>query len=82
MDFEQQEAVQRRAHELWQAAGYPDGQALEHWLQAERELGLTAGSTLPPLDLATEVPVEGDTPAGLTRAAEALDDPKGHLDRP
>ena len=40
MKSEQQEAVQRRAYELWQAAGYPEGQALEHWLQAERELGL------------------------------------------
>ena len=82
MDFEHQEAVQRRAYELWQAAGCPEGQALAHWLQAERELGLTAGSTLPPLDLATEVPNESDEPATPTSVFEALHDPLGHLDRP
>ena len=30
--------IQRRAHELWQAAGSPDGRALEFWLAAEREV--------------------------------------------
>ena len=78
MDFEHQEAVQRRAYELWQAAGYPEGQALAHWLQAERELGLTAGSTLPARDL----PNESDEPAPPTSVFEALHDPLGHLDRP
>ena len=51
MDFDLQDAVERRAYELWQAAGYPEGRALAHWLQAERELGLPAGTTLPSLDL-------------------------------
>ena len=82
MESEHQEAVQRRAHELWQAAGYPEGQALEHWLQAERELGLPAGSTLPSLELPIEPPVESDAPGNPPSASKALDDPKGHLDRP
>jgi hypothetical protein len=30
--------IQARAHELWQAAGSPDGSALDFWLAAEREI--------------------------------------------
>jgi hypothetical protein len=30
--------IRARAHELWEQAGCPDGQAVEHWLNAEREL--------------------------------------------
>lgn len=32
--------VERRAYELWQAAGGPKGTGLAHWLQAELELGV------------------------------------------
>ena len=32
------EAIARRAHQLWEEAGQPDGQDAAHWLQAEREL--------------------------------------------
>jgi Protein of unknown function (DUF2934) len=81
MESEQQEAVQRRAYELWQAAGYTEGQALEHWLQAEREQGLPAGSTLP-LELPIEPPVESDTPGGDASVSGSVDEPGGPLDRP
>ena len=81
MKSEQLEAIQRRAYELRQAAGCPEGQALEHWLQAERELGLPAGSTLPSLELPIEVPVASDEIGELPSASKALDDPNGHLDR-
>ena len=33
-------SVERRAYELWQAAGRPNGTGLAHWLQAELELGV------------------------------------------
>ena len=32
-----EEAVRRRAYEIWQAEGQPDGRALEHWCRAEVE---------------------------------------------
>ncbi|MGD0636113.1 MAG: DUF2934 domain-containing protein [Beijerinckiaceae bacterium] len=32
------EFVRLRAYQLWQAAGAPEGKALEFWLEAEREL--------------------------------------------
>ncbi len=31
-------AVARRAWEIWQSEGCPDGREVEHWLQAEKEL--------------------------------------------
>ncbi|MBN2493813.1 MAG: DUF2934 domain-containing protein [Deltaproteobacteria bacterium] len=30
--------IARRAYEIWQREGRPDGQDMDHWLQAEREL--------------------------------------------
>ena len=32
--------VEKRAYELWQADGCRDGNDLNHWLQAERELAV------------------------------------------
>ncbi len=31
-------AIAHRAWEIWQREGCPEGRAMEHWLQAEREL--------------------------------------------
>jgi hypothetical protein len=33
-----EEETRRRAHQLWEAAGRPEGRDLEFWLRAEREL--------------------------------------------
>ena len=33
-----QDEVKRRAYELWEAAGRPQGHDLVHWLVAEREV--------------------------------------------
>ncbi|MFN7972537.1 MAG: DUF2934 domain-containing protein [Acidobacteriota bacterium] len=30
--------IRRRAYELWEAAGRPDGRAVDHWLAAEQEV--------------------------------------------
>jgi hypothetical protein len=32
------EAISRRAYELWEQEGRPDGNDLRHWLQAQQEL--------------------------------------------
>lgn len=32
------ETIAARAYELWEKNGRPDNQALDHWLNAEREL--------------------------------------------
>ncbi|HVP65051.1 MAG TPA: Hsp20 family protein [candidate division Zixibacteria bacterium] len=35
---ELQEAITRRAHELWESSGFPAGRDMENWLRAESEL--------------------------------------------
>jgi hypothetical protein len=37
--------ISRRAYELWEQEGRPEGSDLRHWLQAEKELG--GGNTAP-----------------------------------
>jgi len=32
------ESIARRAYEIWQSEGCPDGRAMEHWLRAVSEL--------------------------------------------
>jgi hypothetical protein len=32
------EEIARRAHEIWEQEGCPEGREQEHWLQAERQL--------------------------------------------
>ena len=33
-----QKEIEKRAHELWQAGGFPPMASLDYWLQAEREM--------------------------------------------
>ena len=53
MDSDQEEAIRRRAHELWVAHGKPEGRDQDFWLQAESEIkgkyadGATGVVTLP-----------------------------------
>lgn len=35
-----QEQISKRAYEIWEAHGRPEGKDQEHWCQAERELML------------------------------------------
>jgi len=39
------EIVSRRAHQIWENAGRPDGSQLAHWLQAEHELNTQQAAT-------------------------------------
>jgi len=39
-------AIRERARELWEAEGRPTGRALDHWLQAEREVRVDAETAL------------------------------------
>ena len=36
--------IRRRAHEIWEAEGRPEGRAHEHWLRAQREIIGPSGS--------------------------------------
>ena len=35
---EREEQIRRRAHELWEQEGKPEGREMDFWLQAEREI--------------------------------------------
>lgn len=45
LNFDQE--VNRRAYELWEAAGGVHGDDLRHWLEAEREVKARRGEGLP-----------------------------------
>ncbi|MGH8018826.1 MAG: DUF2934 domain-containing protein [Opitutaceae bacterium] len=47
------EAIERRAFELWEQSGRPEGHSEEHWHQAEREL-CNNGETTAPVEKNTE----------------------------
>jgi Protein of unknown function (DUF2934) len=50
MDQSVSHRIRERAYEIWAANGYPDGQAEQHWLAAEREI-----LEVPKLALATQI---------------------------
>jgi hypothetical protein len=61
-----QEAIARRAYELWEAEGCPDGRATDHWLRAEEMLrGRAAEANAASDGQATSLPRprRGTTPA-------------------
>ena len=39
MKEDQRAQIEKRAYELWEADGSPEGRAWEYWLRAERDLG-------------------------------------------
>jgi hypothetical protein len=39
MAEDRDEKIRRRAHEIWEAEGRPDGKEADHWQRAARELG-------------------------------------------
>lgn len=41
-----QTAIRARAHDLWEREGQPEGRALTHWLNAEREITADADGAL------------------------------------
>lgn len=39
MSAERERTVRERAYAIWEQQGRPDGKSLDHWLQAEAEIG-------------------------------------------
>ena len=46
MENDKEERIRRRAHELWEREGRPDGREAEHWDVAERELERDAAASV------------------------------------
>lgn len=49
------ERIRRRAHEIWEAEGRPEGRAHEHWVRAAKEI---LGEPEPPKDQTGCPPVQ------------------------
>ncbi len=45
-----EEGVRRRAYAIWEGEGRPEGRDLEHWRQAESEIGRAARALASPED--------------------------------
>jgi len=43
MDRNREDEIRKRAEQIWQNEGKPEGLDAEHWAQAERELELASG---------------------------------------
>src|SRR4051794_11762719 len=75
-------AVQERAHQIWIDEGRPEGRAVEHWCEAERQLrsgrneGEGSQTGARDYNESTREFVEtGWVEAAAQEAADALDDP-------
>jgi Protein of unknown function (DUF2934) len=68
MDADLDERIRRRAYELWEREGRPEGRALDHWRRAEAEVAgdppgaggdHRGGRVREPSDLAADEAAEG-----------------------
>jgi hypothetical protein len=70
MTDDRNERINRRAYEIWEREGRPDGQHDEHWRRAAEEVGREdAAKSAKPAKAA-------DTPAKRTQGAEGKGDPR------
>jgi hypothetical protein len=46
MNRSHEEEIRRRAHQIWEEEGRPDGKEGEHWERAAREVGDSHGSVM------------------------------------
>jgi hypothetical protein len=44
MNDNREEEIRRRAHQIWEDEGRPEGKDAEHWERARREAGANEGS--------------------------------------
>src|SRR4051812_47062808 len=79
--MQDQERIRRRAHEIWEREGRPDGRHAEHWAEASQEIEAEGGEAPPPTPASSDdsptvtAPGGGATPAraaavGAPRKAE------------
>jgi hypothetical protein len=62
--------TRQRAHEIWEQLGRPEGQAEDHWRQAEADLGLDEREELPNASRAEEGDA-GPEPQGTAAGQDA-----------
>lgn len=73
--MEHEDLIRRRAHEIWEAEGRPEGREARHWAQAEAEMNAPAPDAAPAASQADGRVIEageGGTRGGPDEADEAL----------
>jgi hypothetical protein len=73
MSVMQASIISERAYAIWERQGRPNGQALDHWLQAEAELK-DAAPAHAPVDQSPSVTAE--SPKAVVRRAASKRSPK------
>jgi hypothetical protein len=73
MESKNKEDIERRAYQLWQARGCPDGSSEMDWYEAE--LQLSSGATTPAADAAVDESGAGSFPASDAPATHIPDKP-------
>jgi hypothetical protein len=72
--MQDEERIRRRAHEIWEQEGRPEGRDQEHWAQASREIEAESDGPATPDDAPTPTAADGGgaTPAEAASAANAF----------
>ena|SRR5262245_10233941 len=68
--------ISERAYAIWEQQGRPDGQALDHWLQAEAELRDAAQTPAPPDRSPLMAALASESPKAVVRRAANKRSPK------
>jgi hypothetical protein len=81
--MQDQERIRRRAHEIWEREGRPEGRHEEHWTQARQEIEAEGGgSPSPGPGASDDSPTltapggDGVTPGEAAAAAQAVNAPR------
>jgi hypothetical protein len=93
MNQPRDQEIERRAYEIWERNGRPEGREQEHWQQAEQEIAGERGGEEPPLpehyapgEVGGPGEPEADTglPEALAQAGEGVPDGRdaGRADDP
>ncbi|TIV99758.1 MAG: DUF2934 domain-containing protein [Mesorhizobium sp.] len=67
MTDDRQERIRRRAHEIWEQAGRPEGAHIEHWDQAAAEID---GAVKPKKAAPKKAAAKADKPKAAKAAAK------------
>ncbi len=72
--MQDEERIRRRAHEIWEGEGRPEGRDGEHWAQASREIEAESDGSAALDDAPTPTAPDGagSTPAQAAAAVTAI----------
>ncbi|WP_163267708.1 DUF2934 domain-containing protein [Chelativorans alearense] len=69
MSSDREEQVRRRAYELWEMEGRPEGRHREHWERAAREMAMEKDGSAEDAEIPEEMPQDFPQARGRSEAA-------------